>query len=1753
MANGGTSTSLSNKILDAVDILTRSEVAAAGFDKTIVGTIVNLDDEATGRYKVKYQDAQFYAYSSDLSVTFNRGASVQIKIPNNDFSGKKIIIGTAEEGSLNYGIMVTDPMSYYDPIGANLISSGKAFGLSTYWDNDDNEETHSYSTIIYDVDMGIDEIDFDRDRMNMLFTDADSILLGATFKTNIPQEERFNGNYGIRFIFAYTGKDQTTSIFRSYTVDIDKMTGIPYAYSNETQQIIPFDFIKQNLVGLYRIELFAEDFPTTNNEAEENIFISNLFLQLGTRKNDAELAENSLSISQPQGEHFATGLANSKTAIANLRIDGKLVESKQNIRNTIVNYYWFIEDITVTRSSSEGYFNKGGRGWRCLNNYTISQEATEDSAEKRTYIPETNNIFTVNKDDLTMYKTNYKCVAVYDNKITVDATFSFLQDDLKDREVKITANPAITVFRDGQGKVTLTCESTAAAASYQWIKIDNEGNYSLLTDTDTVNNLLERAIETRDNLITAINNGTKPNTPQNQELIKVSQQQIDNIENSRTRRKDNIIYNLFAKDIIGTEVYKCAAYNYANQILGIGEIAVTNNLSSGENTFNGNVTIQNGQQIFKYNAAGVAPISEQFEQPLQIEPLTFTFVDQMGVLITPDDIGYGNIRWRVPYEDTLIIPVGTVVSRDEVNKIAVYNGENFSYTISDKYYSNHDRNTIELEIYYNGKSYYATTNFYFVKDGNNGTNGTEYVARLIPQNTIGRLPIIAPNEETYIELELWHNGILVYTGHSSSGISDEGKPVKITWDTIRQKGSKSNITISNGTIHAKSSYDINGIDIVQAKVNYDNKDIIVTLPVIIGESLDNSYKLNLKNGTGYTQVLYNNNGINPVYDNSTPFAITVQQKDGDTNYYGEINNNPNLKYYWSLSEDLQFAEGSLATDSTISVVPAAQYNDKILNHRVNCRVKINDDTIGILHIPIYFLIDQYSHPALNEWDGNSIKLDADGNTMLLSPQAGFGKKESDNSYTGLYLGQIKSLDENGNFISQETGLEARYHGERTIFLDAETGKATFGKAGSARIVLDPTNDEAIIQSGDYDLSRGTGMQINLTEPSIHYGNGNFDVDYEGNLSASNVNLSGRIVANEGGELAGWIIDSEKLYKDNGTSHVEIKSQPSKKTDGSDNLESYVIDVQYGNPKARIFGVQYTGKVIMKSAQIGGGKNDIIIGQSTDATPVAAIYYNAKSQISTNVDGFYIGTNGFGLGKHENYKSLTNTSGDDYHSKFEVLSNGTLYASNTYLLGDIHAKAGYIGTGNSIWTIAGKSIYNSKSALNNNNNGVYLGTDGIGLGSLNDYSNVPGVADSDKTHSKFEVSSSGKLYAKDGIFDGHIYSTSGKIGGWTISSNELKGVSQSDGTYITINSNGSIQHSSGNWDLAKNGTATFKKVRITTDGDSYSANTTVINANNKFTVKGDGSVKATAADITGKITANEGSIGGWNLTENGLWKGGSAASPTVYLGSNNLAMKVAGHDLTNIRFKAGENFAVTSTGKLYATEANLSGTINATSGSFTGTINANKGTIGGWTIEKTLLSGGNVKLNSSGSIEGKNWSITNAGYATFSNIRITSSNYSGSNNLIDYGDNFKVTSGGSLTARNANFSGAITGSTYTAGSINISKNGYYLKMGYGTDHPEVSGLNVTSKGGIAMNGKGGISGCTSLGNSGAVFTFSGTNINTKANMKIEGTLTCNNPIHGYGFANNCDSEDLWIQVGDTSTTGGGWKCLKIRHGLIYAVQ
>lgn len=308
-----------------------------------------------------------------------------------------------------------------------------------------------------------------------------------------------------------------------------------------------------------------------------------------------------------------------------------------------------------------------------------------------------------------------------------------------------------------------------------------------------------------------------------------------------------------------------------------------------------------------------------------------------------------------------------------------------------------------------------------------------------------------------------------------------------------------------------------------------------------------------------------------------------------------------------------------------------------------------------------------------------------------------------------------------------------------------------------------------------------------------------------------------------------------------------------------------------------------------------------------------------------------------------------------------------------------------------------------------------------------------------------------IYTTNGYFSGTIVSNTGVIGGWKLGANSL-----SNGTTGLNN--------------------TTVGIYLGTDGiRNYQDTDTYVNIT-------EGVIEAKGVNLTGKITASSGSIGGWNIgtdTNKSLYYGNQTPgatttnlilSPTSATNSNAI-----GGSGTGLKWfiSAGKVFGVTTAGALYCNDAHISGEITATSGTIGGAsitdgtlivgnaninnINASKinaGDIAAARIQTNLISAINAKVSDlsaltatiggfqidSSSIHTKNVAITSN---ADNSIALSSADFTRTINdtsrtglRFAIGDKFGVTGDGTIYASNVDLTGKITATDGTIGGINI---------------------------------------------------------------------------------------------------------------------
>lgn len=121
-------------------------------------------------------------------------------------------------------------------------------------------------------------------------------------------------------------------------------------------------------------------------------------------------------------------------------------------------------------------------------------------------------------------------------------------------------------------------------------------------------------------------------------------------------------------------------------------------------------------------------------------------------------------------------------------------------------------------------------------------------------------------------------------------------------------------------------------------------------------------------------------------------------------------------------------------------------------------------------------------------------------------------------------------------------------------------------------------------------------------------------------------------------------------------------------------------------------------------------------------------------------------------------------------------------------------------------------------------------------------------------------------------------------------------------------------------------------------------------------------------LNGTIVSNSGTIGGFNITTNALSNGAWGTDKSVLMCTGTYIAKSIGGSsaISGWCFTAGSKFGVTTSGDLYANNANISGTINAI-----------KGTIGGFNITDSSLYTGlksNYNVDNAGVYMDKNGQI-----------------------------------------------------------------------------------------------------------------------------------------------------------------------------------
>lgn len=1590
---------LSEKLLESMELISNAAIERTSKDLTVECLIESIVDSKNGIYNVKYLSNTLSVTASNPSLKYNIDDKVYVLIPEGNMNNPKFIIGlvSSQKGESHVD---EDYQIDYIQITDNLFTS-----LS------EGIELCSYKTETIDLNHPLDPNIFPSnftDIISNYLNNYNAFALSMFVKTSLPlEQQKAMGDYGLQFMLPFIRNEEDgtqTSLDIYYSINTDNIFGNPYNLSEGVKQTIYFD-VDENLIydinRKPRIVCYIKDFIQSEEEKPYDVVLSNFSLNIVQKIPEENKTGYYLYLTASEGPFFLNS-SSKKTKI----ITPHLLLNNEEVTFEGADCYWFEEDVNVIPSSSD-YTKLGGIGWKCLNQSDGSNYVT--------------NIYTqeVTASDIMVAK-RYKCLLQYNNtNIKGEIVF-------RNFETKATVNLYLkngSTFPKGSlvdlvCEVNFTDEENKYLYDYAWARYDEKGKYldnnfyqvinqkGLYNSSNVrIGDMIEILFDTNkmnDSLNTIycsafiIDSGKKKLIETKSLNIKLEDKQFRLvIEN------DNIAYNY---DADGDSPLSSAEYYdrpISSKIKAITPLSFRIYKDTGVEL--NELEYRQCSVSWYVPKKSMFELSEDIIKDAEINDDYYIVSGQgrveLDYLIARRfnyDVLHSNILLKVVFGDLSFKQSATI--RFVKDGMSGTNGTKFTaslfynnylygeknaagvpqklhliYSAEDKKWYLHDlvSNTLVealtasgRNIYFNNSSKDSNISLRIYKDGEEYTDAnsiTTHWSVVDKKEKYTCLDISKDDNDNYYlstTIEEWADNI-VYTNIIQAEVIISEKVGDQNYQT---------------TLYVRYPVEITRIE---KAIPADLSNIVI--PIVNG---------------GYSEVTYATDGTNPKYNNNEIFtcedSYNDKLKDSYTykwtfsrNFIKKKNKKKILtqkitdpttgkeieKAILDENGNIQYIE-MIPAPYECDIIPLEKFNDDIRNNYI--KVEITGDTVlgNIIHIkPINCLFNQYGMSNINGWDGSKLEIDENGQ-YILAPQMGAGEKNDDNTFTGLVMGKSVNGEETRN------GLFGYYHGQQSIFLNAETGGATFGTAAAGQIIIEPNSEgevdengnlkyRATLRSGNYipkdETHEGSGMEIDLATPSIRFGSGNFYVTEDGAMNASGK-----------GTIAGWSIEKDKLTSIKDKNKITIQA-----------------------------GTEY---------------------DSMGNTLEACIYSNSHDKLDNTSKGFYLGGNGISIGKslkaeceYDEQNNLTSVMyiGDvtSFDSRWEI--NGY---STTTEDGDMKVSPyGYIRYGN--------------ITLNTGSNGVYLGTNGIRLGdkfrvkpngvaevgdlngsrwimssnqegayisysyseeqaadSFNGGSQIEGFT-FDSYNANVFLGTKGISLGINKFFvtnNGEMYAVSGKIGGWSLSDYEissfgihLKGNSGEIYCLKDSDKTADLKDEDYWWRIDGTGQALFNNIKADGGhiGDWVISQGTLQSANGKLTLDADGGMRGDNWELAGW----GGNIAGWQIMngylsctdEEGHGISLSSSNSSI-MGDNWMIDNNSGY-LGQFNFDSegnlsGKNWAIAATGDgnfgsfYFGADGSIGGTAWGIDASGVATFDKVYAmNIGNYTIDEDGIHGGNFQL------------------------------------------------------------------------------------------------------------------------------------------------------------------------------------------------
>lgn len=930
-----------------------------------------------------------------------------------------------------------------------------------------------------------------------------------------------------------------------FVLTSDMMIGNPLSFSQWNAQYTVFTIDMNTFNHVESIYFFKEGFIeneeaekqwplgndfTVNPYGEPDIFVKNIQIY-AMKPLEAQSGDYSLKVEPYGNNDFILSAATPSTQFKATVLRQLYEDLTYNDKTS---YYWFKESPAIINSSSDGYNYLAGVGWKYLNH------------------TESKYLFSTTIEDNPAYKNNYKCVAVYepaaDNKTILAVTFTVYNEDAAIK-MKLESDigtdfsfdqgiPTIKVlihnsrmqeeeyaeigFKQDKAYIidNITYSASFPKYRYTWAITDAvNGQKIFLADTADSENFL--LVSAKQALLDRISHFTSIGYYDEEDEIREVE---DTAFATRIKYPVYTTSSGFTVDCYLQERKPVVGGDYRYYDVGSAQLEFKNqNENLAASDFR--VQIVNGDQVFQYDEYGNAPTVNKLKEPLEIQPLQAKLISRSGLEIEGSNY---NVEWIFPIEDTLITTTETLVENSASQLIQSYYARECNFGIQEIYNPSYYNNQITCHISFNDIDLYKDTNFYFGKIGNNGTNGTDFVAKIEyakdddvnllhyepltlyvqkgngnkakfnvrdadgnlnnfqSTKTLINLDTSATpfEDRSLLKLVLYQKNIPLGEGSYASGyprwnIAGNAYASGLTSSNNTGKFFELASTLSAGGVlnSLTWNYDFQNdnkhfrIQNLQAEVKVltgETYYAYFSLPIIEYEEGQNlPLKLHkdtiaIDKPTYLNEIVYNADGRNPIYNHNAglklinlPEGATVEwvvkggfggRRSSHSNSIESIaENTPNI----SLLESRDSRDGLITFTTTaeegssmVYVLPADEFDGSSTNNRIEAKVSVNGNLIATVYAPINMILNTFGLASVNAWDGNTITIDNERGAVL-APQVAAGEKDDNNRFTGIVMGKTETYTGGGD-NQKQIGLFGYHKGLQSIFLDSDTGNATFG-------------------------------------------------------------------------------------------------------------------------------------------------------------------------------------------------------------------------------------------------------------------------------------------------------------------------------------------------------------------------------------------------------------------------------------------------------------------------------------------------------------------------------------------------------------------------------------------------------------------------------------------------------------------------------------------------------------------------------------